>query len=99
LLEELRVTAQRGYAIDDEESSAGVQCIAAPLFDNTGRGVMALSVTSLPIRLEGERLEAVAREIQATAARASAAFGGETPAQWLPRPNASAGVGLAEIRA
>jgi IclR family acetate operon transcriptional repressor len=89
LIDELQATAERGYALDDEESSTGVRCIAAPIFDHTGKGVMALSVTSMPVRLEGDRVEAVAREIQATAQKASLAFGGETPGEWLPRPSAA----------
>jgi IclR family transcriptional regulator, acetate operon repressor len=82
LLEELdRVRAAR-YAIDDEESGVGVRCIAAPVFVNAGHALAAISVTTMPVRLEGERLDAVAREVQATAASATGALGGIVPPEW-----------------
>jgi DNA-binding IclR family transcriptional regulator len=70
------------YAIDDEESGIGVRCIAAPVFGNAGKALAAISVTTMPVRLEGDRLDAVAREVRATAADATAALGGTVPPEW-----------------
>ncbi len=82
LLDELGAIAARGYAIDDEESRAGVRCVGAPIFGPNGTATFAVSVTTMPVRLAGERLDAVAREVCSTAALASAAFGGAIPRGW-----------------
>lgn len=42
---ELDVTRERGYAIDDEEVSPGVYCVAMPIFDSTNQIVAAMSVS------------------------------------------------------
>ncbi|HYI25751.1 MAG TPA: IclR family transcriptional regulator [Thermomicrobiales bacterium] len=45
LREELIVTAERGYAIDNEESNAGVICIAAPIRNGKGGIEAAVSIS------------------------------------------------------
>jgi IclR family acetate operon transcriptional repressor len=70
------------YAIDDEESGVGVRCVAAPIFGNADKALAAISVTTMPVRLEGDRLDAVAREVRATAADATEALGGSVPPEW-----------------
>ena len=60
LLEDLRLTRERGYAIDDEECSPGLYCLAAPVFDYGSHVAAGLSV-SFPIlrnktRAERERI-------------------------------------------
>lgn len=71
-----------GYAVDDEESRVGVKCIAAPVFGPTGRGIFAVSVTTMPVRLSGERFDQVVTAVQAAASLTTAAFGGRTPQAW-----------------
>src|SRR5919201_3823997 len=44
LLEELRATRARGYAIDEQEHELGVRCIAAPIRNHQGEVVAAISV-------------------------------------------------------
>ena len=45
-----RVRAQ-GFAVDDEEIEIGVRCVAAPIFDHTGRPVAAVSISTPVLRL------------------------------------------------
>ncbi len=45
LREELLVTAERGYAIDNEESNVGVLCIAAPIRNGKGEVEAAVSIS------------------------------------------------------
>jgi len=70
LLEELEKTRQLGYAVDDEENEIGGRCTAAPIFDQTGRAVTAVSISlpraRLPLAdfpLYGKRIREVGRAI------------------------------------
>jgi IclR family acetate operon transcriptional repressor len=82
LLVELDEITRVGYSVEDEESRAGVRCIGAPIFGPNGKAEFAISVTSMPVRLSGERLSAVAREVARSGALATAAFGGTIPDGW-----------------
>jgi DNA-binding IclR family transcriptional regulator len=45
LREALSSIRQRGYAVDREELSLGLQCVAAPIRDSSGKAIAALSVS------------------------------------------------------
>ncbi len=45
-----------GYAIDDEEHAVGLRCIAAPVFDETGNAVAAVSVSGPMARIDDQRV-------------------------------------------
>jgi len=53
-LEEVRV---KGYALDLEENQLGINCIAVPIFDHTGRVVAAFSISGAKMRMTDERLD------------------------------------------
>lgn len=58
LREELRLTAERGYAVDQEEFEAGVCCVAVPYFDVSGhvRGALSVSMPTFRAPLMGEQI-------------------------------------------
>ncbi len=45
-----------GYAIDDEEHAVGLRCLAAPIFDETGDVVAAVSASGPMARISDERV-------------------------------------------
>jgi IclR family acetate operon transcriptional repressor len=52
LFKELERIHQDGYAVNREENIDGVICVAAPIFDASGRPIAALSVSGPAIRME-----------------------------------------------
>lgn len=59
LTTELEKIRQRGYAIDNEELSLGLRCVAAPVFDYTGTAVYALSVSGPSLRMTEAKMDAI----------------------------------------
>lgn len=73
---EWAVTAQRGYAIDNEEIEIGLRCVAAPIFGYEGRPIAAMSVSASSGRLSLELLDQVAADVKAAAAQISRRLSG-----------------------
>ena len=63
LLAELEKTRKRGYAVEREENEAGAVCLGAPIFDQDGHVIAALSLsaptTRVALSIETEVGEAV----------------------------------------
>jgi DNA-binding IclR family transcriptional regulator len=79
LRQELEKTASRGYAVDREERTAGVTCIAAPIRDHLGHVAAALSVAGSTFRLRKQGVDKLARLVMEAAAAASERLGAATP--------------------
>jgi DNA-binding IclR family transcriptional regulator len=75
LREELARTRRRGYAVDDEELSPGLRCVAAAVFDYTGRARYALSVSGPTTRMTLGRLDEIQPRIRDVCARLSLKMG------------------------
>lgn len=69
---ELRAIRERGYAVDDEETEEGLICVAAPIRNQSGRVIAAISVGGPATRLR-PIVEAVAVEVMRSAAALSRA--------------------------
>lgn len=54
---------RKGFAYDKEEAILGVQCIAAPIFDNKGNIISAISISTPSIRLTKERRESLTKSL------------------------------------
>jgi IclR family transcriptional regulator, acetate operon repressor len=72
LLAELEASAQRGYAVDDEEIALGVRCVGAPVVDAAGRVRGAISVAGPAYRLSRARLDLLGPEVAEAARRVGA---------------------------
>lgn len=80
LEETLQQVRQAGYAIDDEEHALGLRCVAAPLFDEFGHAVAAISISGPSARIPMDRLETLGQLVGKAAIEATRDFGGSPPA-------------------
>jgi IclR family acetate operon transcriptional repressor len=83
LRRELARVARQGYAVDAEERTPGVVCLAAPIYDITGSIVAAISISGPRLRLPSRRIPAIAREVIEIGNKASEILG--APAAALGR--------------
>ena len=60
LEKELKKTRARGFAVDDEEWLPGIKCVAAPIFDYTGRPAYSISVAGPSFRVNKESVDLAA---------------------------------------
>lgn len=76
ILRHIRMVKERGYAIDDEENENGICCVAAPIKDNSGKVVAAMSTSGSASRITLERIEkTLGAQIVETAMKISCALG------------------------
>ena len=75
LREDLARIRERGYAIDFGEMELNVRCVAAPIRNNTGRVIAAISVSGNDRRMTEERLHDLAPRVIDHAALISARLG------------------------
>ena len=69
LNKELITVRQKGYAIDDQEEELEVRCVAAPVFNNTGEFMAALSVVDTVGRIRDDNIDGLARHVIAAASQ------------------------------
>lgn len=79
LQEALRQVADRGLAIDDEECSLGLRCVAAPVRDRRGAVVAAVSISGPTQRLPSEMLRRLAAAVMAAGQEISRRLGYSGP--------------------
>ncbi len=82
--EDLALTRQRGYAIDDEENRQGIRGYAAPIFDHTETVVSAVSIGGPADRVAGDDADLGARVV-ATGQRISRLLGSRR----VPEPSSA----------
>lgn len=67
LLQDLRVTRERGFAISREEYESDINAVAAPILDAAGYPVAVIAIVGPSYRLPEQRLVELGRLAQATA--------------------------------
>ncbi|MDQ2784999.1 MAG: IclR family transcriptional regulator [Chloroflexota bacterium] len=75
LLAELARIRTQGCAVDDEEFATGRRCVAAPVRDESGQIIAAISLSSLPASLPAEEFAQAARLVKQFATHISRTFG------------------------
>jgi IclR family acetate operon transcriptional repressor len=81
LRKDLERIARRGYAIDNEEHEEGVSCVAAAVFDHTGRPCAAISISAPTARIVHADTNDVGSLLHEHAAEISAGLGHGTGAK------------------
>lgn len=71
LKRELIAIRDRGYALDNEEAFPGIRCIAAPIRDQAGKVVAAVSATVPLQRFDDDRIPKLAGQLMETASKIS----------------------------
>ncbi|TVQ38046.1 MAG: MarR family transcriptional regulator [Geminicoccaceae bacterium] len=79
---ELARIRERGYAIDDEENAVGLRCVAAPILDEHGLPVAAISLSGPTARLGDDDVRRFGRSVRAAARDITLHYGGRT--DWRP---------------
>lgn len=72
---ELARTRLRGFALDDEEAVMGARCIAAPIFDASGKVIAGLSVSGPLTRISEEKVAPFAAMVKKAAQSVSRQLG------------------------
>jgi DNA-binding IclR family transcriptional regulator len=70
----LRQVIRQGYALDEEEFSDGISCVAAPIFSGEGKVVAAYSISAPAWRLH-QNFKPLVAAVQKAAKEASVALG------------------------
>lgn len=76
---ELQKVRRTGFALDDEEQSLGLRCIAAPVFNEFAEPVCALSISGPTVRVREDRTSTLADLVKAAADRVTEKLGGKNP--------------------
>jgi IclR family KDG regulon transcriptional repressor len=76
LREHLKSVRKQGYAVDDEENEKGIRCVAAPIYNEIGKTVAAISITGPAFRVTRKIIqETLKKEVMETAFRISQRLG------------------------
>ncbi len=76
---ELGAIRARGWAVDDEERTDGMRCIAAPIFNPFGEAIAGISVSGPVTRVTPERDADIGETVCAAASKITRALGGKAP--------------------
>jgi len=86
-MHELARVREHGFAIDDEENSLGVRCVAAPVFDAAGCVVASIGVTGTTTQNDLRRLPRTATLVKEAARKLSQQLGYRSPRRALGAPH------------
>jgi IclR family acetate operon transcriptional repressor len=76
LFAELEQTRKRGWAVDDEERTTGMRCVAAPIFNEYGEAIAGLSISGPTVRITDERIGELGPAVKRAAAEITRSIGG-----------------------
>jgi len=72
----LKVIRQKGFAVDDEENEKGIRCVGAPIFNQQGQVIAAISISGPTVRITKKIMQQTLKnEVIRTASDISREFG------------------------
>ena len=80
LLAELQRVRQQGFAVDNEEQSPGLRCVAANIYNEYGEAVAAISISGPVQRVTEVRVQVLGGIVRTKADAITHALGGTAPA-------------------
>lgn len=80
LCEALRTVRSRGFALDDQENTVGLRCVASAIFDEHGQALAAISVAAPVDRIGDQRVAELGALVRHAAGAITEATGGHHPA-------------------
>jgi len=78
-MKSLKDTQLLGYALDDEEQSIGMRCVASIVYDENSGPLAAISISGPTARITKARIPNLGRLVQKTCKDITAEFGGRFP--------------------
>jgi DNA-binding IclR family transcriptional regulator len=85
-LREIAQVRAQGYAVDDEENSPGVQCVAAPIFGSQGVVAAAVGASGTTSQVDGAALQKIADRVKEAARHISQQLGYRHGSKNSPSP-------------
>jgi IclR family acetate operon transcriptional repressor len=79
LAQELKKIKKLGWAVDDEERTPGMRCIAAPIFNPFGEAVAGISISGPSVRMPPQRDAGLGKIIRRAADEITLSTGGRIP--------------------
>jgi IclR family acetate operon transcriptional repressor len=83
---ELEKVRQRGFAVDDEENSEGVRCVASPIFDASGKVIAAFGTSSVTLHIDDVKLPKIADLVRKSAMKISRVLGFNGSFRFMKNP-------------
>lgn len=77
LQRELKDVQQKGYALDEQEQSLGMRCVAAAIYNEHHEAVAALSIAGPTVRLKQKNLPSIGKKVRILADEITTAIGGK----------------------
>lgn len=74
-MEHLGTVRERSYAVDENENEESIRCVAAPIFDYSGRPVAAISISGTVTQVSKDKLEYIAAYVVRNAGNISRKMG------------------------
>ncbi len=79
LRDDLALTRERGFAIDDEEHAFGLRCVAGLVFDEAAEALAAISISGPAVRISDKRIADLGDLVRRKADEITLRLGGVLP--------------------